>query len=463
MTTSIRSILKTSIPIVIDLAVQVVMWAVEINLVSRISAQTMNRLYPGLGATGVDALTAVGNVIQIIILTCSALLIFIFGATMIISRLLGEGKTEDANHFLGQSLFTNLFAVIGISIIWYFLSPFMFSRLLGASHAVSVIGSDYFRVLSLFGPFILMNFVAIGIVRGAGDTHLSMAVGILVNSIHLVLAVLLIFGVGFFPELGVRGSALGAGIAHSVGFLFTFSIILRGKSVLTFSWRDLWDVNMKRILTVIKMGTPITLEQLAWMVGITVVIGFTNRLGSVAAAAHIIALTLQRLFSMLYQAFGMGALTLVSRRYGASEHEHAGRTTHLFFLLVGGIVLFIAAVTFSQARYIAALFTSDPKVIDLGEKIIKIMALVQIPKSLTYVFSYSLRGIGDNRYPMYMTLIGVLAFEMLVGFNLAFTFGLSLMGIWIAQGGDETFKLAMNAKRYRSRLKKLLLDYQLFD
>ena len=70
MKTSLRSILKTSVPIVVDLAAQIVMWTLEINLVSHIAPHVMSRFYPEVGATGVDALTAVGNVVQIIILTC---------------------------------------------------------------------------------------------------------------------------------------------------------------------------------------------------------------------------------------------------------------------------------------------------------------------------------------------------------------------------------------------------------
>ncbi len=457
MTTGFKSVLKTSIPIVVDLASQIVMWAIEINLVGHISDASMARFFPGSGARGVDAITAVGNVVQIIILTCTILLIFIFGASMIISRLLGEGRKEEANHFLGQSLFTNLFAVALISIAWYSFAPFIFRTILGTPDAVTVVGVEYFRILSFFAPFILMNFVAIGIVRGAGDTHLSMVTALLINSIHLLLAIFLIFGVSFFPELGVKGAALAAGIAHTIGCCFTFSVILKGRSVLTFSFKDMLDINYSSIVRVIKTGTPITLEQVAWMVGVTVVIGFTNRLGPVVAAAHIIVLTFQRLFSMLYQAFGIGTLTLVSKRYGANEHEHAGITVKYFILLVGLVVLFIAILVFARARYFALLFTSDPKVVALCETVLRLVAVIQIPKALTFILSYSLRGIGENKYPMFLTIVGVIVFEIAVGFNLAFTLGLSLVGIWLAQGMDESFKLVMIFKKFRSRLRELVL------
>ena len=453
MKTGLRSILKTSVPIVVDLAAQIIMWTIEINLVSHISLSVMERYYPGMEASGIDALTAVGNVVQIIILTCTCLLIFVFGATIIINKLMGEGKRSEADHFLGQALFTTLFPAALIALAWFAFAPFVFKVILGTSEVVTAIGVDYIRTLSIFAPFIILNFVAIGIVRGAGDTHLSMITGILVNFLHLILAFGLIFGL----DLGVRGAALAAGISHTVGCFLTFSVILRGKSALTFTWSDFTRISREKIIRVFKTGTPITLEQLAWMIGITIVIGYSNRLGTAAAAAHIIILSFQRLFSILYQAFGIGALTLVGQRYGANEHDFARQTTVLFRWLVGSVVLFLAAIIYFRARYFVIIFTSDPDVVVLCTKVLKIAAFVQIPKALSYVYSFSLRGVGENRYPMYLAIFGVIVFEVIVGYNLAFTFGLSLMGLWIAHGVDEVFKLLLAVRRFRRRLAELTI------
>jgi putative MATE family efflux protein len=455
MKTGIGSILKTSVPIVVDLAAQFLMWTVEATLVARIGADTMERFYPGLGGRGIDALTAVGSIVQIILWTFTVLLIFIFGAIIIINKLVGEGKRVEANHFLGQSLFTTMFPAVAIGLIWYILAPFIFKTILGTTPAVAAIGVDYLRIISLFVPFVIMNFVAISIVRGAGDTHLSMITSLLVNGIHLVLAVLLIFGISIFPELGVRGSALAAGIGHTIGFFFTFSVILRGKSVLTFNWSDFTSIRRASIIKVLKTGTPITLEQLAWMSGIIVVIGFSNRLGASAATSHMIILTYQRLLSILYQAFAIGALTLVGQSYGANRHYHASLMTRQFFWIVGGVVLFISIVIYFRVHYFIMLFTSDPEVLRICSGVLKIAAFVQVPKALSFVYSYSLRGVGENRYPMYLAVVGVLLFEVALGFNLAFTVGLSLTGLWIALGVDEVFKVTMSMKRFHRRITQL--------
>ncbi len=452
MKTSLGSILKTSVPIVFDLAAQIIMWSVEVTLVSRIAPRVMDKYYPRLNVTGVDALTAVGNVVQIVIVTCTVLLIFVFGATIIINKLIGSGDRDRADHFLGQSLFTTLFAAVGVGLVWYFLSPVIFRVFLGAPEGVTAIGIDYFRVIAFFSPFIILNFVAIGIVRGAGDTHLSMVTSLLVNSIHLVLAVLLIYGVWFFPPMGVKGSALAAGIGHTVGCCFTFSVILTGKSVLTFRWSDFTGINTESIVRVIKTGLPIALEQLVWTIGILIVISFSNRFGAVAAAAHIIVLNYQRIFSMIYQAFGIGALSLVGQRFGAKHFEHARHTTVMFFWLVGGFVLVLSVAVFFKGRYLTLLFSSDEAVASICIEVFKVAAFIQLPKALSYIYSFSLRGIGENRYPMYLAIAGVLIFEVILGYNLAFTLGMSIVGLWLAQCFDEVFKVSLAARRFYRKI-----------
>ena len=232
-------------------------------------------------------------------------------------------------------------------------------------------------------------------------------------------------------------------------------MILRGRSVLTFKWSDFKSIRRKSIGKVFRTGLPITLEQLAWVIGMTIVIGYSNRLGAAPAAAHMIILTIQRLFSILYQAFGIGALTLVGQLYGAEEHDHAGRTTAKFFWLVGGVVFFLAALTYLRSYYFVIVFTSEAEVVEIGVKVLKVAALIQIPKALSYVYSFSLRGVGENRYPMYLAIFGVLIFEIMLGYTFAFTVGLSIVGLWAAQGLDELFKMSFAIRRFRWRLRQL--------
>jgi len=152
----------------------------------------------------------------------------------------------------------------------------------------------------------------------------------------------------------------------------------------------------------------------------------------------------------------MAALTLVGKRSGAREFIKARQTTRMFAWLVSGLVVVITAVLYFNARHFVLLFTSDPEVIRVGVFALRIAALIQVPKALSYVYSFSLRGIGENRYPMYLAFFGVIFFQVILGYNLAFTAGLSLAGLWIAAGVDEVFKFSMFFRRFRQRIRRLI-------
>ena len=224
MKRSFRPILKTSVPILIDLGAQILMWTIETTMVGHIAVSTLAKYYPGTGATGVDALTAVGNIVQVILYTCTILLIFVFGASIIIVRLLGADRREDADHFLGQTVFTAIFPAIGIALIWYFAAPLIFRTVLGTSEAVTAIGVDYLRVVSWFAPFIIMNFVAIGIVRGAGDTLIPMFITL--TSLWIIR---IPFALYFSKALGETGIWWSNPAGWATGLILSYLYYLTGR------------------------------------------------------------------------------------------------------------------------------------------------------------------------------------------------------------------------------------------
>ena len=68
-------------------------------------------------------------------------------------------------------------------------------------------------------PFIAIEQISNGILRGCGDTKTPMYITMFMNVINIVLGYILIYGLGTIPPLGIMGASLAIAIARIIGTL----------------------------------------------------------------------------------------------------------------------------------------------------------------------------------------------------------------------------------------------------
>lgn len=448
------SILKTSLPAALDLASQPVMWLIEAVLVGRLSAA---------------ALGGVGFALQIILLTITVLLTFVMGAIILINRHLGSKDRWGANHILGQTIMTGFIASVLIGLIWYFGAPVIFKiirekEILGSlSPAPTFSGIDsgiqYLKIVALFAPVIITNFMAVSIIRGTGDTHISMIINVVINLANLILAPMLIYGLFGMPRLEVKGAALAVGCAHTLGFGMTLFYLRRSTSTLFISFEELTTPNLDSLRQLFKLGLPTTVEQLVWSIGQFIIMGYVALMGITELAIHNVFLRIQGVLSMFYLGFSLTAMTNVGRSLGANEHgqaEHTGSVTHrTVFVFVSCIVLLMTV--FSTPLLHLFIRREDAFIADYRfNALFMVFALVQIPKAMNTVIVGSLRGAGDIQWIMWVNIVGVLLLEIGMNWVGTFIFHFGLIGIWAVQGSDEVAKSIANLARFRRGKWKLI-------
>ncbi|MCH7674697.1 MATE family efflux transporter [candidate division KSB1 bacterium] len=428
----LKNVLKISLPAVIDLSASTFMWTYEAILIGKISAA---------------AFAGHGMAIQIIVVILTLLLTFIVGSSIIINRYLGAKNYWEANHILGQALMLGIFMAILIALLWFFGAEAIFSLIGGQAR---VAGVTYLKTLAMFGPLVLTNFIALGIIRGAGETRFAMMVNLSIVTFNFILAPLLIFGLIGLPRLEVRGAALAMGISHSLGFFATLFLLRSRKSVLFLSFRELTTPNLKTFKRLFQAGIPTTVEQLVWALGQLVVSGYAARIGIVVLATHQVLLRIQSILSMFYLGFSLGAMTLVGKNIGADDRKGALKTAFaanwVVFVFAFGVFALIAIFS----KPLIAVFTSDPEVLEIGSAVIIIFALVQIPKALDGVLIGTLRGVGDLKWLMVVTILSVLFLEIGLNWALVFVLNYSLLALWLVHFFDEILRSGINYLRFRS-------------
>jgi putative MATE family efflux protein len=442
--TPLKDLLKTSFPAVIDLSSQTITWLVEAIFIGHLSAA---------------ALAGVGISLQVVLLTFAILLTFVMGSSIIILRYLGANDSWRANHVLGQALMIGTIMSVFIGLFWYFGATQLMHLIKEEEPIARQFAVEWLQTASYFAPIFVVNFIALGIMRMAGDTMLTMRINLIANIVHILLLPLLVFGNFGFPRLEAKGAALSVGIAHTLGIIMTFYYLRSRKSSLFLSLKEYTTPNFATFKRLFKLGLPTTVEQLVWAVGQMVLSVFAARMGIIPLAVHQVFLRIQSVLSMAFQGFGLASMTLVGKNLGAEEDQLARKTGRL----AGRVALitssFVAVILMIFHSPILAAFTSNQEVIRYGSTVIYALAILQIPKAVNIVFAGNLRGGADLNWLMWLSIGSVILFESFGAWVLTFIFKVGLVGLWAIQILDESVRFSLNYVRFRrKKFKKVELD-----
>ncbi len=426
----LKQFLKTSLPAAIDLSSQTIMWTIEAIFI---------------GKLGAAALAGHSMALQIVVVFFAVLLTFVVGAGLLINRHLGADDLQQAYHIFGQAMMMGIVLAFLFSIFWHSGAVHIFKLINeGGGDSAREAGMTYLQTLSFFGPLLMTNFVAIGIMRAVGDTRHSMVINLSINTINVILSPILIFGLLGFPRLEVQGAAIAVGIAHTCGFGLSFYMLRTRKTRLYLSFKEVATPRWQSFKKLFKIGLPTTVEQLSWAMGQLVVMSYAGAFSLVVLSTHAIFMRVQNVLSMVYMGFSLAAMSQMGQNLGASDNALAEKGAHTANRAMAVFVGIVVVLMILFSKSMISVFTTDPDTVALGQKAIYVFALAQIPKALNNVISGNLRGIGMLNWLMLTTIGFVLVFEIGLNYIAVFMLSWSIYGIWAIQAVDESLRFGMH-------------------
>ncbi|MGH7256692.1 MAG: MATE family efflux transporter [Nitrospirales bacterium] len=422
-----RSVLTLALPVTVS------------SLLQRTDGILSIFLVGGLGAT---AIAAVGLGQLLVFFSLTIIAGISVGTTVVVAQLWGARRFPDARDAAAHALALAMMAALLLAVTGLMVSrPSM--ALLGATPAVLALAGPYMDIIFLVLPLSILVQVLSAILHGTGDTRTPMYATLGINVFHASLAYPLIYGVWGFPELGVEGAAVSVGIAEAAGVLYLLRrcrpLLGRPNHIRPDLVRALADV-----------GLPVFGERLVQQVGI---LGYTKLVfmyGTVAYAAHQVGLSIEAFSFLPGHGFAIAAATLVGQSIGAGKFRRAKlenwEANRLAALVMAGMGLVFFFFPYALLRA----FTEDQAVIELGTLFLKIVAVLQVPLALTMVLSGSLRGAGDTRYIMGVTVVGMWGIRLPLAAACALWLEAGLVYLWGAMVVDWTVRMVLLLVRYRS-------------
>ena len=400
-----------------------------------------------VGTLGAEAVAAVGTGQRMVWVFQALLMAVMTGTTALVARAVGSKNMIEAAHVtrlaIGVSIALSLITTL---VIVLFAEKFI--GIFGLDPVAQELAVTYLTISILFIPFMAIGMVIGAALRAAGDVKTPMYIGIFTNIIAIYLLLGLVNGQYGMPKLGILGAALAMGISFTIGAAIQLYLWLANKLVVPLGKAG--SFTKERLRQLITISYPAGIESFVFQFGMLSFFWIVAMYGTEEVAAYNIGVNILMLSFILGNGFSVAAATLSGQFLGASDpvaayksgYQAAGMTM-LAMSLSGLLLAFFA-------EPIAWFFIQDEEVVKFAVIFVWIFAMAQPFMALEFSLGSTLRGAGDTRSPLVITIIGLLIIRVPIAF-LLYYLEMPVQWIFATLIIDYFVKGILLITRYRSK------------
>lgn len=242
-------------------------------------------------------------------------LLFGIGGTSLISRMLGEGRSEYAKHTSSFCFWTGLvIGIISMICISVFAEPV--SIMIGASSETLSYTARYLRLISIGIPFLIVSNAFSNIIRAEGRANTAMAGMIAGNLINIILDPVMIIGFGW----NVAGAAIATVIGNAFSAFFYLFHLNSKRSMLSVRPKD-YKAGSGILTGVLAIGIPASLNSILMSTSNIIANNLMKKYGDMAVAGMGVAMKVNMIAVMLLIGLGSGIQPLLGYCFGAGNKK----------------------------------------------------------------------------------------------------------------------------------------------
>ncbi len=386
-----------------------------------------------LGRLGDYAVAAIMVSFPIIFLFISLGAGLTIAGTALVAQYIGAERRSQANYFASQVVgFVGALSVL-LSILGYFLSARIVA-MLGPEPEVYAEAVVYLRTWFLGIPFIFGFFMFQALIKGYGDTISPMKIMVAVVLLNIVLDPFLIFGWGFFPEMGVQGAAVATVVTRGLASVVSMILLFNGSMGLKVSLRDL-KPDPATIKTILRIGLPAAAENSMKALGITAMTGIVAYFGTPTLAAFGVGNRLSSVVFLPSLGLAQATTTMVGQNLGAKKESRAERTAYLSSGMAFGVLALFGVFTRVFSQPIASIFLpGEQEALALASQYISVVAFSYGFLGVLNVSNGAFRGAGKTLTAMVFAVLSLVGLRVPLAFILSRYTALGVEGLWWSVG-----------------------------
>ena len=349
-------------------------------------------------------------------------------------------------------------AVLGIcSSLPLILFPSPILRFLGAQEELVKTGAVYLQLFAASAPLTVISAVTTATFRSMSDSRTPMIITMGSVCFNTVLALLLVLGIGGFPQLRVAGAGLATLIAQGVRAVVLVSVLYSFKQGMRWCW-PVTSIVTQIGPPLFKITYPIALSEMLWGTSAFVYVIVFTRISTEALASSQIVTTVENLFIVAASGLAPAAVAVVGQALGVDDtHIAQLQARRVLYAGIAAGLVFTAAlvcVSFLLPMLYPILYPRvDKQVLTLGFWGTIVMAAVQPAKVINSVLGTGiLPSGGDTKFVLFSHIITSYAAGLPVAALVALVLRWGAISVFGSRALEELLKSVVLFWRYRTRL-----------
>lgn len=372
------------------------------------------------------------------------------GSSVLIAQYWGKGDKDSIATVFGMAM--KMAALVGIFfMVFTEWMPDKIMKIFTNDTEVIAQGVLYLRIVAVSYAISAVTMVYLNTMRGMERVAVATVTYLISMMTNIVVNGLLIFGLFFFPKMGVEGAAIGTLLARIAELLVVIFYNWKKNDVLAFRISFLFRKDKLLFRDFLKYSVPVVFNELMWGAGVSMIAAILGHMGSSAVAANSVAQVVRQLATVV--AFGVSSTTaiLIGKVIGegkldmAKEYGRRFRRLSIITGLVGAAVVLLARPIVMQA------FTLSEEARGYLGIMMLIMSYFVVGQSYNTTLIVGIfRGGGDTLFGLILDVSVMWGISILFGAVGAFVFRLSVPLVYMILLSDEVIKIPITTWRYRT-------------
>lgn len=357
------------------------------------------------------------------------------GASTCISVKLGQRDYGTAQHLLGNTITLNvivgfLFMLVSLVFLDSILTFF------GASEATLPYAREFMQVILLGNMVTHMYFGMNAVLRAAGKPRHAMYATLFTVGCNIVLVMTFVW----WFRWGIRGAALATVLSQSLALCWQMWILSNKRELLHLK-RGIYQLKTDLVRNIVAIGiSPFLMQTTSCIIVIFMNNQFVSYGGDMAVGAYSIANSMVMVFFMFVMGVTQGMQPIVGYNYGAQKYDRMMRCVWMSIAVATSILLFGWSVSMLFPRQIARIFTTDPILLDMSARGVKLAMLVFFVVGSQAVITNFFQCIGKVKISIFLSLSRQLILLLPMAYLFPLQWGLD--GVWYSMPASDFLAFA---------------------